>query len=332
MLYVLGIRLFFGVLISFLITFYLVPLMQLIAKKHNILDVPDGQVKLHKEPTPYLGGMAVYIGFLTALAFIFPFYNQMMLIVVGLTLLFFIGLIDDLIPLKAYQKFGGQALVAFCFLKAGFYLKTTFFLSNWWSMGFSLLWIATVTNAFNLVDVMDGLASTLAICATISFGVIAIVSGQHTILLLLAPFLGSLIAFLWYNKPKAQIYLGDTGSLVVGGFLSVIPFLFNWGIHGPYGFLTPLIILAIPLLEVGTLILVRTYKGIPFYNGSPDHFSIYLQQKKWSKVKILGYVAFLSVVLCTASVLVFLHMVPLWVTLATGALFLGLWYAILLCN
>lgn len=332
MLYVLGIRLFFGVLISFLITFYLVPLMQRIAKKHTILDVPDGQVKLHKEPTPYLGGMAVYIGFLTALAFIFPFYNQMMLIVVGLTLLFFIGLIDDLIPLKAYQKFGGQALVAFCFLKAGFYLKTTFFLSNWWSVGFSLLWIATVTNAFNLVDVMDGLASTLAICAAISFGVIAIVSEQYTILLLLAPFLGSLMAFLWYNKPKAQIYLGDTGSLVIGGFLSVIPFLFNWGTHGPYGFLTPLIILAIPLLEVGTLILVRTYKGIPFYNGSPDHFSIYLQQKKWSKVKILEYVALLSVVLCAASVLVFLHMVPLWITLATGALFLGVWYAILLCN
>ncbi|MGE0009659.1 MAG: glycosyltransferase family 4 protein [Candidatus Babeliales bacterium] len=332
MVYVLGIRLLFGVLISFLITFYLIPLMQLIAKKHNIMDMPDGQIKLHKEPTPYLGGMAVYIGFLTALAFIFPFNNHMMLIVVGLTLLFFIGLIDDLIPLKAYQKFGGQALVAFCFLKAGFYLKTTFFLSNWWSMGFSLLWIATVINAFNLVDVMDGLASTLAICATISFGVIAVISGQASVLLLLAPFLGSLLAFLWYNRPKAQIYLGDTGSLVIGGFLSVIPFLFNWGTYGPYGFLTPLIILAIPLLEVGTLIVVRTYKGIPFYNGSPDHFSIYLQQKKWTKIQILIYVALLSVVLCAASALVFLHILPWGGIVALGTLFLAMWYAILLRN
>ena len=127
MYYTLILRLLFGVLISFLITFYLVPLMCLIAKKHGIMDMPNGTIKLHKEPTPYLGGMAVFIGFLCALAFIFPFYNQMMLIVVGLTLLFFLGLIDDLIPLKAYQKFGGQALVAFCFLKAGFYLKTTFF-------------------------------------------------------------------------------------------------------------------------------------------------------------------------------------------------------------
>lgn len=331
MLYILALRLIFGVIISFLITYYLVPLMFVIAQKHNIMDVPGG-VKTHKEPTPYLGGLAVFIGFLTSLAFIFPFYNQMMLVVVGLTLLFFVGLIDDLVPLKAYQKFGGQALAAFCFLKSGFYLKTNFFLSHSWSVAFSLLWIATVINAFNLVDVMDGLATTLAICATLSFAVIAIVSGQLDALLLLAPFLGALIAFLYYNKPKARIYLGDTGSLVLGGFLSVIPFMFNWGVYGPYGFLTPLIILSIPLLEVGTLIIVRTYKGIPFYNGSPDHFSIYLQQKKWSKESILLYVAGLSVVLCVAAVLVMLHLVPLWVTVATGMLFLGAWYAILLCN
>lgn len=256
----------------------------------------------------------------------------MMLIVVGLTLLFFLGLIDDLIPLKAYQKFAGQALVAFCFLKAGFYLKTTFFLSSWFNIGISLLWIATVINAFNLVDVMDGLATLLAICATISFGIVAIASGQGDILLLLAPLLGALMAFFWYNKPKAQIYLGDTGSLVIGGFLSVVPFLFNWGLYGAYGFLTPLIILAIPLLEVVTLIIVRTYKGIPFYNGSPDHFSIYLQQKGWSKNAILCYVASLSLLLCVVAMLVMLHSIPFWLTLTAGLLFCAFWYSILLCN
>ncbi len=332
MYHTLILRLLFGVLISFLITFYLVPLMCLIARKHSIMDMPDGAIKLHKEPTPYLGGMAVFIGFLCALAFIFPFYNQMMLIVVGLTLLFFLGLIDDLIPLKAYQKFAGQALVAFCFLKAGFYLKTTFFLSSWFNIGISLLWIATVINAFNLVDVMDGLATLLAICATISFGIVAIASGQGDILLLLAPLLGALMAFFWYNKPKAQIYLGDTGSLVIGGFLSVVPFLFNWGLYGAYGFLTPLIILAIPLLEVVTLIIVRTYKGIPFYNGSPDHFSIYLQQKGWSKNAILCYVASLSLLLCVVAMLVMLHSIPFWLTLTAGLLFCAFWYSILLCN
>lgn len=115
MFYALILRLLFGILISFLVTFYLVPLMCRIAKKHAIMDIPDGQIKVHKEPTPYLGGMAVFIGFLSALALIFPFYNQMMLIVVGLTLLFFLGLIDDLIPLEPYQKFGGKLLLHFAF-------------------------------------------------------------------------------------------------------------------------------------------------------------------------------------------------------------------------
>lgn len=202
----------------------------------------------------------------------------------------------------------------------------------WMTMAFSLLWIATIINAFNLVDVMDGLASLLAICATLSFGIIAAVTGQYTILYLLAPFVGALCAFFWYNKPKARIYLGDTGSLVIGGFLSVIPFLFNWGLYSPYGFVVPFILLAIPLLEVGTLIIVRTYKGIPFYRGSPDHFSIYLQQKGWSKNTILGYMVGLSSLLCATAVLVMLQMLPLGATLAAGLLFLVFWYAILLCN
>ena len=179
---------------------------------------------------------------------------------------------------------------------------------------------------------MDGLATLLAICATISFAVVAIASHQLEVLLLLAPFLGALMAFFWYNKPKAQIYLGDTGSLVIGGFLSVIPFLFNWGLYGSYGFLSPLIILSIPLLEVATLIVVRTYKGIPFYNGSPDHFSIYLQQKGWGKNKILWYVAFYHSFFVQYPCLLLLHSIPLWLTLSCGLLFLVLWYGVLLCN
>lgn len=327
-----GIRLFFGITISFLITFYLVPLMCRIAKRYGIMDMPDGVVKRHKEPTPYLGGIAVYLGFLVAVAFVFPAYDQMMLIVIGLTLLLFVGLIDDLTPLKAYQKFFGQALAAFCFLKAGFYLKTTFFLSNWWNIAISLLWIATVVNAFNLVDVMDGLATNLAIFATLSFLLIAIITSQHAVALLLAPFLGALLAFFWYNKPKAAIYLGDTGSLVIGGFLAIIPFLFNWGIAGPHGFLAPLIILAIPLLEVATLVIVRTYKGIPFYQASPDHFCMYLRRQNWQPTKILWYTGGLSLALGAASLLLMLHLVQIEHIMISGVFFLALWYGTLLRN
>ena len=107
--------------------------------------------------------------------------------------------------------------------------------------------------------------------------------------------MGSIIAFFWYNKPSAQIYLGDAGALFIGGFLAVTHFFFDWGFHSFNGFLVPCIVLAIPLLESFSLIVIRTYKGKLFYYGSPDHYCLYLTAKGWSKNEILffsGLVAF----------------------------------------
>lgn len=288
------IRLLFSFVISFLLTFYLVPLFSTIAIKLRLLDNPDGALKVHKNPTPYLGGLALYLGFIATLSLTFPFENNVLLLVLGSTLLLFIGLIDDILPMKPYQKFFWQTIVAFCFLKSGLYLKESFFLNNVWSIPISLLWILLIINAFNLVDVMDGLATTLALCATFTFFSIAFLMHQHSLALLLISFLGPLCAFFWYNRPTAQIYLGDAGSLFIGGFLATVPFLFKWGTYNVYGFFSPIIILAIPLLELTALILIRSYKKIPFYYGSPDHFSIYLQQKGWSKYKILGFILIFS--------------------------------------
>jgi len=318
-------NLFFSFLISFLFTLYLIPLLCKIANRFNILDVPDGAVKKHKKPIPYLGGVAIYFGFIVSLALTFPFENRMFLFLVGMTLLLFIGLIDDLIVMGAHQKLFGQIIAAFCFLKAGFYLKQTFFFNNFWNIPISFFWILCIINAFNLIDVMDGLATLVACCATFSFLVLAICLNQYALSLLLTAFLGALIAFFLYNKPPAKIYLGDTGSLFIGGFLAIIPFLFSWGEYNPYGYFTPIIILAIPLLEVGTLILVRTWKGIPFYKASPDHFSIYLQHKGWTAAKILFYVGFLSLLLSGIAFSFFGGAFSLYEVAAILVVFLTMW-------
>ena len=213
-------RLFFSFFISLLITFYLVPIFAAFAAKLGVMDVPDGKIKKHERAVPYLGGVAVYVGFITTLALICPFEDQIFLFLIGITLLLFIGLIDDLLCMKPYQKFLGQLIVAFCFLKSGFYLKECFFLNNIWSIPISLFWILLVINAINLVDVMDGLATTVAICSSVSFFILALFFNQIHVALLLTTFLGSLCAFLWYNKPSAQIYLGDAGSLFCWWFFS----------------------------------------------------------------------------------------------------------------
>ena len=319
-------KILFSFTFSFLITFYLVPYFCSLARRLRFVDTPDGKIKRHKHATPYLGGVAVYGGFLCGLALTIPFENQIFLLIIGTTLLLLLGLIDDLFALKPYQKFFGQTIVALCFLKAGFYLKSHLFY-NLWNIPFSLLWILTVINAFNLVDVMDGLATSLAIYATISFMIVAYYLHHFMVLILLASFLGPLCAFFFYNRPPARIYLGDAGSLFIGGFLATVPFLFDWGTYNWYGYLAPPIILGIPLLECVSLIVIRAYKGIPFYQGSPDHFSCYLIQHGWNKQIILLYVLLMSCLLGVVSFLFTIGWLGIGATLGMGILFLIVWIA-----
>jgi len=227
-------------LVSLFLSFYFVPFFRAVAIRFNILDAPDGKIKIHKKPTPYLGGLAVYCGLLCGLAVGVSVVGNTLLFLIGITLLLFLGLVDDLTPLKPYQKFGGQLLVVFCFLRSGIYLKEHFFYSSV-NMVISALWILTIVNGFNLVDVMDGLATIIAIGAAGSFIIISILLHQYDIMILLCAFLGALLAFLYYNRPPATIYLGDAGSLSIGGFLATVPFFLKWGTYNVYGYLTPII-------------------------------------------------------------------------------------------
>jgi len=97
-------KLFFSFIIPFLFAFYLIPILRTVAIRLKVLDIPDGKIKKHKEPTPYLGGIAIYIAFIVALALVLPFENHLFAFFTGSTLLLFIGLIDDLVPLRPYQK------------------------------------------------------------------------------------------------------------------------------------------------------------------------------------------------------------------------------------
>jgi UDP-GlcNAc:undecaprenyl-phosphate GlcNAc-1-phosphate transferase len=325
----LQINLIFTGLISFLITFLLVPFLCKIAIKLNVVDSPDGKIKLHEKTTPYLGGVAVFFGFTVALALTLPYNSNLFLFFIGSTLALLVGLIDDLVVLTPRQKFCGQVIAASCFLKAGFYVKEIFFY-NFWNVPLSLFWIILIMNAFNLVDVMDGLATLLAIGAASSFLVIALYIGQHAVATLLTALLGALAAFFWYNKPTAKIYLGDAGSLFIGSVLATVPFLFKWGIYTPYGYFTPFIVLALPLLEVTTLIVIRTYKKIPFYKGSPDHFCLYLQAKGWSASSILVYIFCLNIILGIIATLFLSGSIHLINTVFIGFIFIFFWYVALL--
>ncbi len=192
------------------------------------------------------------------------------------------------------------------------------------------LWMLTVINAFNLVDVMDGLATTIALCASTGFFIIGACQGKIFLMPVLASMMGALAGFLWFNWPRASIYLGDAGSLFIGGFLAVVSFNFH-DAGGPItGYGVPSVILIVPLLEVVTLVVVRSYKGLPFYLPSPDHFSIYLRNNGWSKSAILAYVVFVACLQVPIGLAFATHTCGFMCTAALEVIFLVFWFAILI--
>lgn len=324
-------QLFVIFMISFFLTNYLVPLIIEIAKNLKVMDNPDGKLKNHKYPIPYLGGVAIYLGFILSLflsSFIFSLRINNNLILTG-SILLLVGLIDDLFVLRPCQKFLGQIIATIYFLKSGYGLKLQF-LSDLPNIVISFVWILSITNAFNLIDVMDGLATLVAFVAAFSFLVCALILNNSPIALMLAALMGVLACFLKYNRPQASIYLGDAGSLFVGGILSVVPCLLSWGVYNSFGILACLVILFIPLIELSTLVLVRFYKGIPFYQGSPDHFSIYLQNNGWSKYQILFYVLFFSILLFGISIFLVLNMLSIEALFVFFIFLILFWYSCLI--
>lgn len=289
---------------SFVLTQLIIPLLCKIAYKYNFLDRPDGVIKKHNQATPYLGGVAVFCGTLVPSILCICFSWELVWFFLGFFLLLLVGLIDDFVSLKPYQKFFGQCVAVVSFLFGGFYVHISITHNILLSLVLSAFYMLTVINAFNLIDVMDGLATTVALTSSVGFAALALCGGCYSILFIFTAFIGALLAFLIYNWPPARIYLGDAGSLCMGGLLACLPFGIDFCRYGLTGYLVPMFILSIPLIEVVSLIIIRVYKRIPFYQGSPDHFYMYLRIQGWSKRGILFYVGGMTLLATSISLCV----------------------------
>lgn len=146
--------------------------------------------------------------------------------------------------------------------------------------------------------------------------------------MVLASLFGALLGFFLYNKPPAKIYLGDAGSLFIGSVLSVMPFLISWTNSGGDSLTVPAILLATPILEVVALVVIRSYYKIPFYQGSPHHFSIMLRNKGWSVWRILGGILVLNVFFFGIALMYIFGPASWSVTLLLCAILSGMWYLV----
>lgn len=304
-----NVNIFYIVLITFVSSLILVPLIRDIAKHINAMDIPDKR-KVHKKPMPRLGGLAIFLSFLVGYMFFAPLTTQMISILIGSFLIVLLGIIDDINPLKATTKLWGQILVAIVLVFYGkiFINELSLFGMNLelgiWAYPLSLFIIVACINSINLIDGLDGLAAGTSSIYFITIIIISLLLGRTDNLgfILCLITLGATLGFLYYNFNPATIFMGDTGSMFLGFMIAVVAML-GFKTATLTSFLVPILILFIPILDTLLAILRRLIKGESIGKPDKEHVHFQLLNKTSSVKKTVLIIYLINTLFSAVSVL-----------------------------
>lgn len=287
---------------AFVISLGLTPVFRKVALRSQFLDTPTGQLKKHTAPVPYLGGLAIYFSFLLvifgSLSLAPPDDTRpIFALLAGGTVIALMGLVDDLFSLTPAMKFLFEIVAAVLLIVFG--LKLEFLPSHpILTYGLTIFWVLAVTNAVNIIDIMDGLASGVAAIACLGFVLVPFL-GAHSFVPFTAAVLGgSVLGFLPYNYQPARIYMGDSGALFLGFVLSAIAMGHGYTQNNVVGLCGPLLILGVPLYDTALVMMIRFIKGRSMFRGSPDHLALRLRKIGFTvkqTVHTLWFVSFMLV-------------------------------------
>jgi UDP-GlcNAc:undecaprenyl-phosphate GlcNAc-1-phosphate transferase len=288
--------------VAFALAATAVPGTTRIARRFGVLDAP-GPRKAHPAPTPRIGGMAVWAAFTAVvlagyfgvpvlsrlpwvethlagpLAMLQEAYRveaRLMAMLLGGTLAFGVGLLDDVMGdrLHVLFKLAGQVLAALVLVLGG--IRTDVLVHEPLNVALTLVWVVGITNAFNLLDNMDGLSAGVAFVASLVLLLNAWLLGEFFISLVLVALMGALLGFLVYNWHPASVFLGDCGSLFIGFTLASLTLLQRYVSHASsslFPVLMPVLVLALPILDTLTVVVIRLREGRPIYVGDSRHLS-----------------------------------------------------------
>ena len=280
---------------AFFTTLASLPLWRKWSLHTGLVDDP-GHRKIHQDPTPLAGGLAVLTGLLVPLALavaLVKFWpaqiagsaslvygiehraTQLGAILFGAVAMVALGWLDDKHELRPLPKFAGQILIAATVAASGVRI-TLFVPSPAFSHGITILWLLTVINAFNFNDNMNGLCTGLGVIGAALFAILAASDGHYLVAGVAFLMCGALLGFLPYNFPKARSFLGDAGSHLVGyllAVLAILPHFYSKENPRPWAVITPLLVLAVPLLDLAQVVVHRLSKGKPIYVGDTNHLS-----------------------------------------------------------
>jgi UDP-GlcNAc:undecaprenyl-phosphate GlcNAc-1-phosphate transferase len=248
---------------SFIIAFLSTKVIGRIAAKLKILDHPNER-KIHKKPIPLLGGLAIFGSYVATIIFNFNFSIELKGVVIGGTIILIIGLIDDIKHIPATWKLISQVLASSVLILYG--VKLSFLPNTWWGNAgeilLTVIWVVGITNAVNFFDGMDGLATGLTVIGSLSFFIVAEITGQSYLGFLTIALAGSCLGFLKFNFKPASIFLGDAGSTFLGFTLAGIAVMGGWAEKNPKVALSlPIIILSVFIFDMIYITIARVWDG-----------------------------------------------------------------------
>ncbi|HME80476.1 MAG TPA: MraY family glycosyltransferase [Candidatus Eremiobacteraceae bacterium] len=270
------------------------PLVIRAAIKLGHFDEPDGDRRIHTEPTPRLGGIAIYLGFTLALFVTLnvalsnnsviaryldtPDLAKIIGLLFGGTLMMGVGLWDDVMGMRARNKFIAQFAVAL--VAVLFYGFTIYHLRlphfglvelGWFGIPFSLFWYLGMVNAINFLDGLDGLVAGYTTIACVALTVISLLKGQYLVAITTCALAGAAAGFLPFNYSPARIFMGDGGSLFIGFVLATVGVMGTEKQAVAISLVVPLLILALPILDTAKVIARRLHKGAPLSGADREH-------------------------------------------------------------
>ncbi len=298
--------------LSFLLSIAGMPSIIFTAIKYRLFDRSDGYRKSHRIHISRLGGLAIFCSFtITTLLFAAMVdYKQANFLITSSIILFALGLKDDMFGVSPGTKFLLQLVVAIMVVVAGEFRLTSFYgvFYMWdvdwiWGCLFTIIVVIFVNNAFNLIDGVDGLAATLGMIATLSFGIFFAIANAYPYAFIAFAMLGSILGFLMFNYPPAKIFMGDTGSLIIGLVCVVLAIKFIelnkiGSKPEPYFYSAPSIavaVLIVPIFDSLRIFLIRIiHKKSPF-KGDRNHVHHRLQRLGFNAQQIVWVLGFFSI-------------------------------------
>ena len=299
--------------VSAVVSFAATPLVKNLAYKVGAVDIPKDERRMHKTPIPRLGGLAIFLAFLLSVLIFGRIDQQMQGILLGAVLIVVLGVLDDILALKALPKLfvqiaaAGIAVAHGCSIQfisnPNVFSGSTYVNLGWLSIPITIIWIVAITNAVNFIDGLDGLAVGVSAISAASLIVVALLVAETNIAVILCALFGACLGFIPYNFNPAKIFMGDTGSTFLGYILACLSVQGLFKMYAIISFAVPFLILGLPIFDICFAFLRRIAKGQNPMTADRGHVHHRLIDMGFSQKQAVAISYMLTAILGLAAVL-----------------------------